>query len=100
MPQISARIEEAAGFISVMDDLRPLDRSIYNASYEVWNRVEMVPPEHRYRILEELDPGAIRSLWKQSVSRYVLPDSKAAEIFANFAMTDDFPTQPGQVGSI
>lgn len=64
---------------------------------QIWKLIAAVPPADRPRILADLAPGAIRSLWSQSVARYVLSDERAAEIFADYALTDDFPTKPGQV---
>lgn len=29
-------MQEAAGYISVLDDLRPVDRGQFNAAYEIW----------------------------------------------------------------
>lgn len=53
---------------------------------------------HRVRILDELEPGALYSLWKASVGQYVLDDTRKEHCFKDFIIWDDFPTQPGQVG--
>lgn len=62
-------MEAAAGLISVLPELRPLDRKTFNAGYEIWRAIAAVPPGDRYRILEELEPGAVRNLWKSSMGR-------------------------------
>lgn len=67
--QIDDLVDAAAGLISVLPELRPLDPKAFNAGYEVWRAVAAVPPADRYRIIEELEPGAIRNLWKASMGR-------------------------------
>jgi hypothetical protein len=52
----------------------------------------------RVRILEELEAGAIFSLWKSTVGRYVLDEQRSKELFSDFFIWDDFPSQPGEVG--
>lgn len=54
--QIDERVEDAAGMISMLDDLRPVDRS-FNAFAEVWTRIARIPPEARIRLLQEVEPG-------------------------------------------
>jgi hypothetical protein len=51
------------------------------------------------RILDELEPGALYSLWRASVGQYVLDEKRKEELFADHIIWDDFPTQPGEVGS-
>lgn len=51
----------------------------------------------RVRILDELEPGALYSLWKASMGQYVLDDTRKAQCFESYIIWDDFPTQPGQV---
>ncbi len=41
------RVDDAAGFISVVDDLRPLDDRGFNPCYEIWSRLRRVPPAAR-----------------------------------------------------
>lgn len=41
------RVQEAAGYISVLDDLRPMDRGQFNAAYEIW-KVRM--PQENYEL--------------------------------------------------
>jgi hypothetical protein len=65
-------VDAAADLISVLPELRPLDRSTFNAGYEVWRAIAAVPAGERYRILEGLEPGSIRNLWKASVGRWGL----------------------------
>nr|ADI46821.1 MT0045f [Volvox carteri f. nagariensis] len=72
--EVDDLLADAAGFISVLDDLRPLDPAAYNPFYEVWTRIARIPPEERYRLLDELDPGSLRTLWRASMSRYVLDE--------------------------
>jgi hypothetical protein len=67
--QIDDLVDAASGLISVLPELRPLDRAAFNAGYEVWRAIAAVPPRDRYRIIEELEPGAIRNLWKASMGR-------------------------------
>lgn len=45
--QVSDLVEAAAGLISVLDDLRPLDASSFNAAYEIWKAIAAVPPADR-----------------------------------------------------
>lgn len=49
------------------------------------------------RLLRDLEPGVIRSMWKASMARYVLDDARALELLASVSVWDDFPSQPGQV---
>lgn len=98
-PQITERVEEAAQYICILDDLRPLQREGFNAFYEIWRRIARVPPEHRARLLAELEPGAIRSLWKSSMARYVLDEERSLELFSEYNIFCDFPTEPGEVGA-
>jgi hypothetical protein len=51
------------------------------------------------RILDELEPGALYSLWRASVGQYVLDEKRKEELFADHIIWDDFPTQPGEVRS-
>ncbi|KAG2493164.1 hypothetical protein HYH03_008586 [Edaphochlamys debaryana] len=95
--EVDALLEEAAGFISFMDELRPLDPAAYNPFAECWTRIARIPPEERYRLLPMLEPGSLRSLWKASVGRYVLAEARAATLFAEASVWDDFPRVPGQV---
>lgn len=90
-------IDCAAGLISVLDDVRPLDPATYNASYEIWHAIAAIPPSDRPRLIDELEPGALRSLWRYSLSRYVLDPERCAEIFSGYSVWDDFPEEPGQV---
>lgn len=46
--QVNDLVEAAAGLISVMDDLRPLDVDSYNAFYEVYKAIAAVPAADRY----------------------------------------------------
>jgi hypothetical protein len=41
-------VEAAAGLISVLDDLRPLDAKSFNAAYEIWKAIAAVPPADRW----------------------------------------------------
>jgi hypothetical protein len=92
-------INYTAGLISVLDDVRPLDPATYNASYEIWHAIAAIPPSDRPRLIDELEPGALRSLWRYSLSRYVLDPERCAEIFSGYSVWDDFPEEPGQVSS-
>lgn len=67
--KVADLVDAAAGLISVLPELRPLDPATFNAAYEVWRAIAAVPPGERFRIIEELEPGAIRNLWKASVGR-------------------------------
>jgi hypothetical protein len=51
----------------------------------------------RVRILDELEPGAIFSLWRASIGRYVLDEQRSQQLFDKFFIWDDFPSQPGEV---
>jgi hypothetical protein len=53
-----------------------------------------VPPA---RLLGELEPGSLRSLWKASVGRYLLDPPSAAALMGGASLWDDLPTAPGQV---
>lgn len=68
-PQVEDLIDAAAGLISVLPELRPLDPKAFNAGYEVWRAIAAVPPGERHRIITDLEPGAIRNLWKASMGR-------------------------------
>ncbi|KAF6251386.1 hypothetical protein COO60DRAFT_1645077 [Scenedesmus sp. NREL 46B-D3] len=45
--QVSDLVEAAAGLTSVVDDLRPLDATSFNAAYEIWKAIAAVPPADR-----------------------------------------------------
>lgn len=47
MAQVTELVEAAAGLISVIDDLRPLDSTTFNAAYEIWKAIEAVPAADR-----------------------------------------------------
>eukprot|EP00878_Enallax_costatus_P006151 GHUV01006447.1.p1 GENE.GHUV01006447.1~~GHUV01006447.1.p1 ORF type:complete len:360 (+),score=62.56 GHUV01006447.1:75-1154(+) len=94
---VTELVEAAAGLISVIDDLRPLDHTTFNAAYEIWKAIAAVPAADRVRILDELEPGAVFSLWKATVSRYVMAENRKEELFKDFFIWDDFPSEPGQV---
>lgn len=95
--QVDDLVEAASGLISILPEVRPLDRTTFNAGYEVWRAIAAVPPGDRYRILEELEPGAIRNLWKASMGRYVLDEQRATEIYSDYAIWMDLPTSPGDI---
>jgi hypothetical protein len=96
-PQLEERVDDAAQYICMMDELRPLEPELFNPFAEVWRRLARVPPEARARVLRELEPGALRSLWKASLGRYVLGEAEQAALFADYNITCDFPTEPGEV---
>nr|BCL66212.1 hypothetical protein [Volvox reticuliferus]BCL66280.1 hypothetical protein [Volvox reticuliferus] len=95
--EVDQLVSDAAGFVCVLDELRPLDPASFNPFYEVWTRIARIPPEERYRLLEELEPGSFRSLWRASMARYVLDEARSLELFADTTVWDDFPRQPGEV---
>lgn len=74
--QIEDRIDEAAAMIAVIHDLRPSAVKGFNQCEEIWRRIRRVPPWERHQLLSELEPGSIRGLWKASMARYVLDDSR------------------------
>lgn len=45
--QVNDLVEAAAGLISVIDDLRPLDPDTFNAFYEIFKAIAAVPPADR-----------------------------------------------------
>lgn len=45
--QVEELVEAAAGLISVIDDLRPLDPTTFNAGYEIWKAIAAVPAADR-----------------------------------------------------
>nr|BBC28447.1 hypothetical protein, homolog of Volvox carteri MT0045 [Yamagishiella unicocca] len=101
-------IADAAGFICVLDELRPLDPAAYNPFYDVWTRIAKIPPAERHssgvaplpappRLLDELEPGSLRNLWKASMARYVLDERRSLELFSDTSVWDDYPGEPGQV---
>lgn len=51
----------------------------------------------RVDILDQLQPGAIFSLWRASIGRYVLDEGRSTQLFDEFFIWDDFPSQPGEV---
>lgn len=46
--QVNDLVEAAAGLISVIDDLRPLDVDTFNGFYEIYKGIAAVPPPDRY----------------------------------------------------
>ncbi|GIL68934.1 hypothetical protein Vafri_22190, partial [Volvox africanus] len=95
--EVDELVSDAAGFVCVLDELRPLDPVSFNPFYEVWTRIARIPPEERYRLLEELEPGSFRSLWRASMARYVLDEARSLELFAATSVWQDFPSRPGEV---
>jgi hypothetical protein len=67
--QVEERIDAAAGLISVLPELRPLDRRRFNPGYEVWRAFAAVPAGERHRAILDAEPGALRTLWKASMGR-------------------------------
>lgn len=55
--QVDDLVDAAADLISMIDELRPLDRSTFNAAYEIWHAIAAVPPSERGRLLDEIEPG-------------------------------------------
>lgn len=45
--QVDDLVDAAAGLISVLDDLRPLDTERFNAFYEIYKAIAAVPPADR-----------------------------------------------------
>lgn len=45
--QVDDLVEAAAGLISVIDDLRPLDADSFNAFYTIYKAIAVVPPADR-----------------------------------------------------
>lgn len=97
IPEVDDRIEEAAAYISVVEDLRPTDEHYFNACYLIWKKLVAIPPKERHRLLDELDPGSVRSLWKASLSRYILDPERSEELLHGFNVWDDFPETPGEM---
>ncbi|GLI70005.1 hypothetical protein VaNZ11_014739, partial [Volvox africanus] len=95
--EVDELVSDAAGFVCVLDELRPLDPVSFNPFYELWIRIARIPPEERYRLLAELEPGSFRSLWRASMARYVLDEARSLELFADTSVWEDFPSQPGEV---
>lgn len=52
----------------------------------------------RVRILDELEPGAVFSLWKATVSKYVMAENRKEELYKDYFIWQDFPSTPGEVG--
>jgi hypothetical protein len=94
---VEGRVDDASQYFCTMDDLRPLAPEAFNPFLEVWRRAARVPPEARARVLRDLEPGALRALWKASMGRYVLGEELQAQLFAGHNVTCDFPTEPGEV---
>ena len=94
-------MDDAAGMMVVMDELRPLNSATlqYNKFVEVWRRIARVPPWHRHLLLEEIEPGACRSVWKASLGRYVLRDKEAAAVLRSHSVWRDLPEKRGELGA-
>jgi hypothetical protein len=45
--QVDDLVEAAAGLISVLDELRPLEPATFNPAYEIWKAIAAVPPADR-----------------------------------------------------
>ncbi|KAL6749998.1 hypothetical protein V8C86DRAFT_2824454 [Haematococcus lacustris] len=89
-------VESAAAFVSIVSDLRPISAQ-YNAFAEVWKRLAEVPQTALPQLLKEVEPGALRGLWKASMSRYVLDDDRANELMGDFNEYNDFPATAGEL---
>ncbi|GFH20099.1 uncharacterized protein HaLaN_17168 [Haematococcus lacustris] len=92
-------VESAAAFVSIVSDLRPISAQ-YNAFAEVWKRLAEVPQTALPQLLKEVEPGALRGLWKASMSRYVLDDDRANELMGDFNEYNDFPATAGEVRAL
>ncbi|KAJ9527529.1 hypothetical protein QJQ45_025739 [Haematococcus lacustris] len=82
--------------MSIVSDLRPISAQ-YNAFAEVWKRLAEVPQTALPQLLKEVEPGALRGLWKASMSRYVLDDDRANELMGDFNEYNDFPATAGEL---
>ncbi|GAX72744.1 hypothetical protein CEUSTIGMA_g200.t1 [Chlamydomonas eustigma] len=105
--EIEDRIDEATAVIAVIHDLQPLAHKLdpseltkknkFNACAEIWRGIKRVPPWERHRIVQDLEPGAIRGMWKASLARYIMDDESSLELADGYSIWEDLPEQPGQI---
>lgn len=69
----------------------------FNPCVEIWKRIRLIPPWERHRLLDELEEGSIKNLWKSTMSRYVLDDERAVDLSQGYSIFDDFPSEPGSL---
>ncbi|GMY38459.1 hypothetical protein FCV25MIE_33703 [Fagus crenata] len=60
-------------FLDPPKDLIPLDPSSYNPAAYLWKKIEDIPEERRYRLLELLNPRLISRAWQIAGTRYEDP---------------------------
>jgi hypothetical protein len=89
--EAEARVDAAAGLLSALDDLRPLDRASYSASEHVWGAIAEIPATDRVRLLDALDAGGCRQMWRHTVGRYALPRERAERAFRGYTVWRDLP---------
>ena len=94
------RVDSAAGLLSVLDDLRPLDRKTYSSSEEVWRAIADIPPPDRVRLLDALDAGGCRQMWRHTVGRYALSRERAEALFRGHTVWRDLPPLPADLEEI
>ena len=113
--EIEDRIDEACAIMAIIQDLRAVTEETstsspspaqgpnpsrrFNPCVEIWKRIRLVPPWERHRLLEDLDKGSIKNLWKSTMSRYVLDQERAEDLSQGYSIFDDFPSQPGSVAT-
>lgn len=91
------RVAAAAEFIELFHKLRPINPKKFNGFYEIYKRIAAIPEEFRVRLIDELSPGAVRTLWKQSLARYVLDEERSKEVLVGNEFWSDFPQEDGEV---
>jgi hypothetical protein len=92
--EVEERVDSAAGLLSVLDDLRPLDRSAYSSSEQVWRAIADIPRTDRARLLDALEAGGCRQMWRHTVGRYALPRERAEALFRGYTVWRDLPPLP------
>uniref|UniRef100_A0A2N9FHV8 Uncharacterized protein n=1 Tax=Fagus sylvatica TaxID=28930 RepID=A0A2N9FHV8_FAGSY len=74
-------------FLDPPKDLIPLDPSSYNPAAYLWKKIEDIPEERRYRLLELLNPRLISRAWQIAGTRY--EDPKLAKKTASKLSSED-----------
>ncbi|KAF9613694.1 hypothetical protein IFM89_010136 [Coptis chinensis] len=62
--------QDIASFLDPPKELIPLDPSSYNPAKYIWKKIEDIPEERRYRLLNLLKPRLISRLWEVAGTRY------------------------------
>ncbi|KAM4113259.1 hypothetical protein ACJW30_05G206700 [Castanea mollissima] len=79
--------QDVVTFLDPPKELIPLDPSSYNPAAYLWKKIEDIPEERRYHLLNLLNPRLISRAWQIAGTRY--EDPKLAKKTASTLSSDD-----------